>query len=47
MGNLLCCNTTLSGNSGVVFGKVRAGVILWKQASGTPPPPPSHVSRSL
>jgi hypothetical protein len=35
MGNLLYCNTTLSGNSGVVFGKVKAGVIFWKQASGT------------
>jgi len=36
-GNLLYCNTTLSGNSGVVFCKVNTGVIFWKQASRTPP----------
>ena len=46
-GNLLYYSTTLSGNSEVVFGKVKTGDIFWKQASRTPPLPPYPVSQSL
>ena len=33
------CNTTPYGCSWVVLGKRKTGVIFWKQASRTPPPP--------